>query len=742
MKKKWFCAMDMVDEKYIEEAAPNQRVTSVRKKRIITALVASAACLALTLTSLWLFLPYDNNPPSIEHHEKNEYYAVIEKLNALKKEPSKYDNNFEWIRDDVQNIVEDAFLAGSKGDAMNGAPEEAPMAPGDMGVDDSVIDRGDGNYGSTTGSTYEEITDNQVAGITEADRIKRSSTHIYYLDGDTLKIFKIAGLESEMVGKIALDENGYANYQLQWEFYLSADCKTATVLTKYQNQKKQLCVGVISVDVSDPTAPAIKNKVEIVGNYLSSRVTDGKILLMTEFLMNKTAMDFDKEETFLPQINGESIPADCIILPEEVNTTRYTVVMKLDESTLAIEGQSALLSYSKDVYVSPNHIFLTHVYADTYNEGEYVVCNSMTEITALSYKDSLEKKGTAVVRGYVKDQWSMDEYEGILRVVTTTNATKALEKYAHNYISADVLITATGDSNASLFCIDLKDFKVVAKVEDFAPPREEVRSVRFDKTTAYVCTAIEISDPVYFFDLSDLNNITYKDTGNIDGFSSSLVNMGNGYLLGIGQEGWETFKAEIYQETEKGVEGFCKYVLERANYSQDYKSYYIDRENQLIGLGITLHRYIESSGFTTHYRMESRYILLHFDGYNLVELINTELSGDNALKRGVYIDGFMYLFGEGTFKVVDAYNNTEKSWGIAKIVDRAKEENIPCDAALEKFYEDEKNEYYFSAIKSQYVVVTYQNGDMEKVIYALKEGRIQITDLDKFNIDYYTKAKK
>lgn len=627
MKKKWFRTMDLVDEKFIEEAAP-QRAAPIRTKRIVTTLVASAACLAVTLTSLWLFLPYDNNPPSIEHHEKNAYYAVIEKLNALKKEESEYNNNFEWIRDDVQDMI----LGGVKDDAMNSAvPEEAEPE-----------DRGDGNYEYTTG-TYEEVTDNQVEGITEADRIKCSSTHIYYLDGYTLRIFNIAGLESKEVGSISLGET-YLTYMREWEFYLSADCKTATVLTQYKNEANQLCVGVVCVDVSDPANPTVKNKLEIVGNYLSSRVADGKILLMTEFVMNKKDMDFDKEETFLPQINGESIPADCIILPEEVNTTRYTVVMKLDEDSLAIEGQSALLSYSEDVYVSQDHIFLTHVYADTQKDGEYSIRNSMTEITALSYKESFEKKGTAVVRGYVKDQWSMDEYEGILRVVTTTNATKTLEKYSQGgYVTAEVLVTATGESNASLYCVDLESFEVVASVEDFAPPYEEVRSVRFDKTTAYVCTAIEVSDPVYFFDLSDLNNITYKDTGNIDGFSSSLVNMGDGYLLGIGQENWDTFKVEIYTETEKGVEGFCKYTRQGVSYSEEYKSYYIDRENQLVGLGIVDYSHGDYNN--------SRYLLLHFDGYNLIELLNVELQGENSLKRGVHIDGYMYLLGENAFRV-------------------------------------------------------------------------------------------
>lgn len=719
MKKKWFRSLELVDDEFMEEADPGRQVTPLRKKRIVTTLVASAACLAVTLTSLWLFLPYDNTPPSIEHHEKNEYYAVIEKLNALKKEESKYNNNFEMIED----VVTDALVGGVKGDAMEIAPGAAQnnssMAPTRAPSDDG--DRG---------STYEEITDNQVEGITEADRIKRSSTHIYYLDGDTLKIFNIAGLESELVGKITLDENAYSSYLLQWEFYLSADCKTATVFTRYRNDKDQLCVGVISVDVSDPVKPAVKNKLEVVGNYLSSRVTDGKILLMTEFVFDKRTMDFDKEETFLPQINGESVPANCIVLPEEANSTRYTVVMKLDESTLAIEGQSAFLSYSEDVYVSQDHIFLTHVYADTQKDGEYVVRNSMTEITCLTYKDSFEKKGTAVVRGYVKDQWSMDEYEGILRVVTTTNATKALEQYAHNYLYGDVLITATGDSNASLYCIDLKDFKVVASVEDFAPPREEVRSVRFDKNTAYVCTAIEVSDPVYFFDLSDLNNITYKETGTIDGFSSSLVNLGDGYLLGIGREDWSTFKVEIYKETEIGVESFCKYTLKNVAYSQEYKSYYIDRENQLFGLGIW-------DGKTYYY-------LLHFDGYELLPLLAVPINGEPEQLRGVCIDGFMYIFGENAFKVVNVKTGqTNKSTQtIEKIYDVAEQDNIPCDTGMEEFWKDGENTYYFSCIKSQYIKVVYWDGTSEDIVTALSNGHATIADLDRFQIEYYAKPHK
>ena len=194
--------------------------------------------------------------------------------------------------------------------------------------------------------------------------------------------------------------------------------------------------------------------------------------------------------------------------------------------------------------------------------------------------------------------------------------------------------------NASLYCIDVTSFDIVASVIDFAPPNEEINSVRFDKECAYVCTAIQVSDPVFFFDLSDINNITYKDTGTIPGFSNSLINMGNGYLLGIGRGDLWDLKIEIYEETETGVEAVCDYNP-NYDFSTVYKSYYVDRENQLIGMGV-------------RDREGSRYILVHFDGCELIELVNVELDGYLDNMRGVFIDGYMYMFG-ASFKVVKVF---------------------------------------------------------------------------------------
>ncbi len=631
-KKNWYKGLSLADDKYVAEAHPENVITP-KRNRVWIPLVAACACFALIICNLWLFIPFESTPPDVSQYRDSEYYEIIQSLNVLTFQPSKYKNN-------AAKAWANISFGAMKDSATNG---NAPQTGTSMD--------GAGNY--------KEITDNQVEGIVEADRIKRSDTHIYYLDDRVLRIYSIDKINSQEVGSYTLYAGNYNHYLDQWEFYLSDDCKTVTVITQYYKKtgsNSNRYVHLLSLDVSDPANITKTGEFSITGNYMSSRNVNGTLLLLTEFAVNRSELDFDDESTFLPQIddgNGaQSLPASSIVSPEQLSSPRYTVVVKLDESTLDLKGTAAYFSYSEDVYVSENHVFLTHVFADKEkNMDGTVTRNSMTEISCLAYGgDSFEQKGNITLRGYVKDQWSMDEYEGILRVFMTTNATTVREQLGiNNSVSADILQTATGMSNASLYCIDLSTFETVASVIDFAPPREEIQSVRFDGETAYVCTSLEMSDPVFFFDLSDLENIRYKDTGTIEGFSTSLINLGDGYLLGIGRGGhWSSFKVEVYEETASGVRSVCSYELENASYSTEYKSYYVDRENQLVGIGVVDNRYYNTSKYSNE---ASRYILLHFDGYKLTELINVPLGGKPGNMRGVYIDGYMYMFGRSDFKV-------------------------------------------------------------------------------------------
>ena len=79
---------------------------------------------------------------------------------------------------------------------------------------------------------------------------------------------------------------------------------------------------------------------------------------------------------------------------------------------------------------------------------------------------------------------------------------------------------------------------------------------------------------------------------------------------------------------------------------------------------------------------------------------------------------------------------------VVEIRDRTEEEELFCSDAEELFYGDKTTEYRFGAIKSHYVIVTYNNGNSEDITTALNAGRATIADLDMFGIEYLLKSKK
>lgn len=628
-KEEMLLTINEIDEKFIAEAAPKEDAVAQIKRLRSKHFAAIAACLCVVAAALGLilFLPYDTSPPDVSKYADSEYYEIIQKLNALNYQKPAYKNNWERLCAGISKFWR-----------------------GDLEKDNSAS--GPSGELAVANQTYQETTDNQTAGVIEADLIKRSDKYIYYLDGACLKAYSIQGGDSDEIGSyyFKYKDDTVSFYSDEWEFFLSSDCKTATILAPCSKKERGACTAIISVDVSDPTNMTEINTVLLTGSYLSARLTDGKLLLLNEFRVDGS--DFSAEGNFLPQLdtgNGlESIPAEDIVAPETLTSSRYTIVCKFDAASLSLEDCSAFLSYSDAFYVSEKNVYVTRAYREKSTEGSNTVETAMTEISCLSYAgEALTLQGSAVVAGYVKDQYSLDEYENLLRVVTTTSRVKYRDNAQDNHAFRQIGSSVT---NASLYCIDLDNWQIAAQVSDFAPQGETVRSVRFDKDAAYVCTSVELTDPVFFFDLSDPANISYKHTGTIAGYSTSLVNFGNGYLLGIGiGADRNVAKFEIYEETANGVSSVCKYELPGISYSDEYKSYLIDRENRLIGFGF-------SDGFAEY--TGGNYLLLSFDGYSLHEVANVPLSGNNSRKRAVYIDGYLYAFGSNGFQVVPVFLNS------------------------------------------------------------------------------------
>ena len=322
-----------------------------------------------------------------------------------------------------------------------------------------------------------------------------------------------------------------------------------------------------------------------------------------------------------------------------------------DSDTLNLEDDFAFLSYSENIYVSLNNVYLTRSYHKRLDKTpEKHTIKSMSDISVLSYSgEKLEYLGSISIDGSIKNQYSMDEYNGVLRVFTSTN------EYSYVRVGTGAATVYRGDgdfiNSASLYCIDVSDLKILSSVENFAPTWEFVTAARFDKERAYVCTATSDEpysyayDPVFFFDLSDLNNITYTDTGTIPGFSMSLVQMGNGYLLGLGYDD-DCFKVEIYEEKDGKVEKILWYKFLQGRTASDYKAFLIDRDRGLIGFSI---EYVEVE---PSFKEFWSYMILRFDGSGkyptLAKYVEIEdyWVKNHDLTRAVVTDYDIYVFNE------------------------------------------------------------------------------------------------
>ena len=97
------------------------------------------------------------------------------------------------------------------------------------------------------------------------------------------------------------------------------------------------------------------------------------------------------------------------------------------------------------------------------------------------------------------------------------------------------------------------------------------------------------------------------------------------------------------------------------------------------------------------------------------------------------------LFTLFVFVGCNVLNNpaTEQSVKIENIIDIAERDNLPTNDALELFYSDDTYNYYFSSIRSIYVIVYYNDGTEQTAQDALAEGKIKISDLDSFGIHYF-----
>lgn len=178
---------------------------------------------------------------------------------------------------------------------------------------------------------------------------------------------------------------------------------------------------------------------------------------------------------------------------------------------------SAYLTSGNVFYASENSFYTSFDYYQSYQIRTNVM---RFEI----YEGNFRFFGTAQMDGYLKDQFCMDEYENTFRAVVTE---------AESRTGADVSRLYVFDCSES----GLDSRSVMRQIGRSAEMgrNEKLYSVRFDRTSCVVTTAVTV-DPVYYIDLSDPVSPVITSELKSEGANTYLhpLNEEGSLILGLG----------------------------------------------------------------------------------------------------------------------------------------------------------------------------------------------------------------
>ena len=475
-------------------------------------------------------------------------------------------------------------------------------------------------------------------GVDEGDIVKTDGKYLYVVEdnGRTVDIVLADGGNLEKAGSIELGKD----YNIR-EIYLSAEKQKLVVVCEkwiyYDDSSEEQDYFVedvyvwgdqktvaITYDISNVANPAEEGRISQSGSYSSSRMADGYLYLFSEYYIGGE-IDQAEPRTYIPMINEKTIEESSICLPQIPQAYMYEVITSIDiEEPDKVQDNKAVFSKGGEAYVSNENIYFYET-----EWGDSGSCT--TTIRKIAYqKGKLEAKIQGTFSGYLNDSFSIDEYKGNLRVVTTD-----------------------GDTNA-VYVLDDK-LKVIGSIEGLAE-EERIYSARFFRDTGYFVTFRE-TDPLFSVDLSDPENPNILGELKIPGFSEYLHFYGENRLLGIGMSAdEETGSAEevklsmfdISDNTD--VKEEATYILEdvfATDVSYDYKSVLADPEKNLIGF----------AGYT--WSGENYYLFTYDEKEGFVCKLEEEINGNTSRgTRGVYVKDTLYVI-QGN--VIEAYNLTDAS---------------------------------------------------------------------------------
>ncbi len=409
--------------------------------------------------------------------------------------------------------------------------------------------------------------------------------------------------------------------------------------------------------VSDPQKPTEQYRYEQDGSYVSSRLYEGVLYLIsnknihTDVRYNSTKMYQMVPVAGMSDEGLKLVPPDSIVIAPDYCDNSYAVVTAINVKDKKANTK-AILGMTNTIYMSHDNLFIAAQKYLYNGNGQGTTSTNIARIAVDGMDLSFIACGN--VNGTIDGQFSLDERDGYLRVATTSND------------------PVKGTTQNNLYILDGK-MEPYSKVEGLAPG-ERIYSVRYIGTMGYIVTFRQ-TDPLFAIDLSDPANPKVVGQLKIPGFSQYLHPLNSDTLIGLGVNTSLTQGGGIVQD---GLKLSLFDVSDPVNLSEtdvysmgnigsysealnNHKAFMYYPEKGLIGFPTTIYtttgsragdpwsgeRNLTFNGYMVFKVSE--------DGFKLAGTISSDDSGDgfkrtsndNAISRAIYLGDTLYTISNG-----------------------------------------------------------------------------------------------
>lgn len=380
---------------------------------------------------------------------------------------------------------------------------------------------------------------------------------------DTARELFIAG------DRLVLFSTGNSDAPVRTGSTSAASMEKVAIAPRYYRTTPVTHISVF--DISDRKNPSVVKEYSIDGDYVDSRMIRGMVYLLTR----ESVYSYD--DIIVPAVreNGDVIAKpDVYYFDNPESSYVFSTVTAIDATSGAEKSaKTFLIGSGNTIYVSQDAMYISyqrwHPVYRTYSgspvnavgigESDSVSASGISsgityeEFNKLSEaekqaviadlksgeQESIRKKeidqtttvihkiaigdgestykSRGEVAGYLKNQFSMDEYRGNLRVATTSEVSTYSGQYEYN----------------NVFVLD-SSMKTIGSLTHVAE-QEKIYSTRFINDRLYMVTFKRI-DPFFVIDLSDPANPSILGKLKIPGYSDYLHPYDGNTIIGIGKE--------------------------------------------------------------------------------------------------------------------------------------------------------------------------------------------------------------